>query len=307
MISKNDLLTRISLYITASVLFFSAATKFIMVLSEPIIPKTPLETREFLIVQSMLITGLAIWLICGFFKKAGWLLAVLAFTVFIADSLYKAFSGAASCGCFGQVEVNPWITVCLIDLPILIMLIVFRPKGIKLCPPPWPTFDHFIATAIPTVLLLTAMGWTMAKYVPPAQTDDYIYVEKDKWQGNKFEYLNDIDIADQLADGLAVVLFYHNDCPNCIEAMPIYSEFNDIISLSEQKITFAFIQLPPYDMEVESPVPAGTNCLLGKLSKERKWLTATPLLVVLEDGVVVKLWEAEVPMDLDELLEDIFN
>jgi hypothetical protein len=45
-------------------------------------------------------------------------------------TLYKAVTGAASCGCFGSVHVNPWITLFAIDLPALLALSIFRPKPV---------------------------------------------------------------------------------------------------------------------------------------------------------------------------------
>jgi hypothetical protein len=45
-------------------------------------------------------------------------------------TLYKAITGAASCGCFGSVQVNPWITLFAIDLPALLALSIFRRKSV---------------------------------------------------------------------------------------------------------------------------------------------------------------------------------
>ncbi|AQQ09353.1 hypothetical protein L21SP3_01157 [Sedimentisphaera cyanobacteriorum] len=304
---NRNLLSEITLWLTSAVLIFSAATKFKMVLSEPIVPANIFEAREFVIVQTVLITGLAIWLVCGIFRKAGWLLAVIAFIVFTLDSLYKGLSGAASCGCFGGVTVNPWITVFAINLPVLILLTLFRPQGEKLLPPPWPNARHLVSTALPTALLIASVSWTMVHFEPPAETEDYLYVEEEKWEGEYFEYLYDISIADQLAEGLSIMLFYHNDCPNCREAIPVYEEFNQVMQASGQDVKVAFIHLPSQGSSAPDPVPQDTTCLTGEIVNQRQWLTATPLVIVTEDGTVLEVWENEVPMDLDKLLSAVFG
>ena len=62
----------------------------------------------------------------GFALAAAWLTTLLTFAVFAASSLGQAWVGQASCGCFGQVQVNPWSTLAL-DVSILLLLIVTRP------------------------------------------------------------------------------------------------------------------------------------------------------------------------------------
>lgn len=43
---------------------------------------------------------------------------------------YKDLTGTASCGCFGTVHVNPWLTLFAIDLPAVIVLGLFRPPSV---------------------------------------------------------------------------------------------------------------------------------------------------------------------------------
>ncbi|MGE4285008.1 MAG: MauE/DoxX family redox-associated membrane protein [Phycisphaerae bacterium] len=305
MTSTGEFARRIAAYITAAVLLFSAAMKFQLLMTEPIMPVTILESRLATIAITVLITGLAVWLCCGMFRKIAWTLAIAAFGVFTADALYKAISGASSCGCFGKVAVNPWITVCAINLPILIMLIALWPKKDKFFSPPWPAIDHLLGTALPTGLLLTLLLWTALSYPPASETDEYVQVDAAAWTGEAFSHLGEIDIAGEISDGLSALLFYHNDCHTCVEMLPVYNGFSEI--LSEQGIKIAFIELPPYGGPEPSALPAGTTALTGSLTNPREWITSTPLLIVLQDGVVVKMWENEIPQTLDELLESIFE
>jgi hypothetical protein len=61
--------------------------------------------------------ALSVWLLSGLFKKGAWLAALVCFSFVSMITHYKAVTGAASCGCFGSVQANPWITLFTIGLP----------------------------------------------------------------------------------------------------------------------------------------------------------------------------------------------
>lgn len=76
---------------------------------------------EFEIVLGILLLG-------GFKSKLLWSISLLTFSWFSAVSLYLALTGQASCGCFGQVRVSPWLSLG-IDLVVVAALLVLRPAG----------------------------------------------------------------------------------------------------------------------------------------------------------------------------------
>ncbi len=301
------MMNRLVMAVASAVLLFAAVTKYWMIMTEPILSRGFWESRDFFIIHVFLTTGLAIWLVCGLFRKASWLLVIAAFTVFIGDTFYRAIVGEVSCGCFGRVVVDPWVTLFAINLPIIVLLLLFRPAGEKLLPPPWPSARHFFGVAVPTFILLGVILFTAFNYLPPAQTDQYKVVDNQEWIGTEFEMLSQIDAADSLRDGLCVILFYHNDCPNCREAIPVYSQIYDEITAEGNTTIIAFIEMPPYGDASDSPIPEDSQCITGRLDDTKKWYAATPLLVVIEDGIVIKSFEYEVPLDFDSLMESIFE
>ncbi len=301
------LLNRLAMVIAATVLLFAAATKYIMIMTAPIISVSFSQSREFMLISIFLTTGLGIWLVCGLFRKAAHLLAILAYSVFVLDNIYKIVIGSASCGCFGRVEVSPWITIFAVNIPILLLLFIFRPVGEKLLPPPFPKAAHFFAAAIPTFLLLALIVYTALAFEPPKATDNYRLVDHQSWIGSEFEMLSQIDVADELRSGFCLVLFYHNDCPNCREAVPVYSRMYDDFFADDDTTKIAFIEMPPYGNPAESPVPPDTQCITGTLDTTIKWYAASPLLVVIEDGVVLRSWDYVVPLTFDELMEGVFE
>lgn len=110
------------------VLLISAALlKGHQLMTEPVANRDIWSYRPFLIFQVESELALGIWLLSRLFRRLAWLVAGFLFGLFCCFTFYKALTGAASCGCFGKVHVNPWITLAAIDLPAVATLIAFRP------------------------------------------------------------------------------------------------------------------------------------------------------------------------------------
>lgn len=294
---------RIVMTLAGCLFIFAAVLKAHQLLTEPILAETFWESWLFSLIQIPLELGLGIWLICGLFRKAVWLIATLAFAGFIVYTLHRGLIGAASCGCFGRVHVNPWITLSAIDIPFFLALLFLPPKGEKLLPPPWPSAKHFFGVAIPTFVLLGVLVPVLVFNKPPEKTDKYILVKPEEWiPSQQWPMLKHIDIADSLRSAVVVALLYHSDCPDCREAIPVYDQLNRDLATNDDAIRFAFIEIPPYARPKDSPIPADTSCLTGKLDSSKKWYIKTPLVVLLQDGSLVKYWQVEVP-DLDRILD----
>jgi thiol-disulfide isomerase/thioredoxin len=311
-------------------LIIASILKSHQLLTEPIISKGFWESWQFFLIQIPLELGLGIWLVCGLFRKAGWLLGVLAFGLFIGVTLQKGISGAGSCGCFGRVHVNPWITFSVMDVPFFALLLIFRPKGEKLLPPPWPSERHFFGVAIPTFILLPVLVLVLVFNKPPEKTDKYEVIKPQEWvkkeavtakpviekptdqnqsaqpkitkQAEEWPMLKHIDVADSLRNGVVVVLLYHWDCPNCREAIPKYNKMCSELGGGEGSIRFAFIEIPSYGRQEDNPVPQDTSCLKGRLDTSKQWYITTPLVVLIENGTVIKSWEVQAP-NLDQIFE----
>ena len=108
-------------------LLVAAVLKGHELLTVPVADKDLWSWRPFMIFQVEFELALGIWLLSGLFKPLAWLASLLCFGLFCCVTLYKALTGAASCGCFGRIHVNPWITLTIIDLPAVIGLRLFRP------------------------------------------------------------------------------------------------------------------------------------------------------------------------------------
>lgn len=395
------------------------------------------ESYEFFLVQIPLEFALGIWMISGLFRKAAWAAGMLAYFGFIFVTLTKALGNAESCGCFGQVHIDPWITLFAIDIPFFLLLAIFRPRGEKLLPPPWPNPFHALAVAVPVIGFMVLAAPIMVAFRPvckkpeqwtpvdpaalkrpvtnrPAtktETPDRLVEpaapqvapeakapetnetpkpdtaaiaaqipasepnaepsapavpEGQNWQSRSDEtespneatestgplvvivesptvnfepnrlpeaqaaepnrvvpaepneapaaaeaalrwpWLEHIDIADRLDEGLAVVLMYHHDCPTCAVMVPKYSEYCRQVG-PEEGLTIAFLAVPPYGGISKGPVPADTSCLTGKLSDKQNWLIMSPYVVALIDGAFVRDWPEGTAPEPENLMDEIFG
>jgi len=278
------------------------------------------EAYEFFLVQIPLELCLGLWLVSGLFRKAAWLVGTLAYFGFIFVTLYKGAIGAESCGCFGQIPVNPWLTLGLIDIPMFLLLVLNRPgQEYKLLPPPWPNTFHAIVFAIPifAVLIFAAPALVAFKPTcikpdepngsviknPRAKPDDPNAVPPQKVK--LWSWLEYIDITEQLKGGLVVVLMYHHDCSTCATMVPRYDRyFRKMKEAGDDSMKIAFLAVPPYSEK--GPVPADTVCLRGKLSDKQKWAITSPYVVALIDGEVVKTWKQGTAPEPEKIMDEIF-
>ena len=313
--------------IAGCVLLIAGILKIQQLLTEPIISDGFWESWAFFVIQIPLELGLAIWLLSGLFRKACWLLTLISFAGFIGIILYKVMTDAESCGCFGTVKVDPRITLAAIDIPIFLALAIFRPVGQKFSPPPWPNAKHFFSVGIGTFIILPVVVAVLIFNKPPLETKTYEVVNPQEWvkpkikpaverpeikqpietnepAKNEWQKLEQIDVADELRSGIWIVLFYHFNCPDCRETIPVYEEIYNSLKGNDEAIRFAFIEMPPYGDKNQQIVSADTECLRGQLMK--KWFVTTPLVVILLDGEVLATWEGAAP-GLDELLDAAFS
>ena len=124
------------------------------------------ESYEFFLIQIPLEFALGVWMVSGLFRKAAWLAGTLSYFGFIFATLAKLLAGAESCGCFGQVHVDPKITLFAIDIPFFLLLAIFRPRATKLFPPPWPNLAYLLAVFVPTIALMVAAPAAMIALRP---------------------------------------------------------------------------------------------------------------------------------------------
>jgi thiol-disulfide isomerase/thioredoxin len=290
-------------------------------LTEPLAGSSIWSCRAFLIFQVEFELAVGIWFLSGLFRKTAWLAAVCCFSLFSVVSFYKGITGAASCGCFGPVHLNPWITLFAIDLPAVIALWISRPKlSFGLTPTwaftagrgfikglvreftvPWPSTPRLTATICIGLATLCLTTPILALNEPAKITSTYEVLEPETWVGKELPILEHTDIADSLKQGTWVVLFYHYDCPDCAKAIPTYEQMARELAGDKDFLRVAFIEVPPYRPE---PISEASPCILGRLADAKQWFITTPAVALLVDGEVTAAWEEKAP-SLQDLMDQL--
>ena len=276
------------------ILLAAAVLKGWQLATEPVANESIFTYRWSLMAQVEVELLLGLWLLSGLYRKQVWWSALAGFAFFSCVTLYKGLSGAASCGCFGKVEVSPWYTLVL-DLAAVAALLLFRP----VVQVDRQTRAVRMRVAVATLLLLAIGvpgGVAMAGYQPAALTNDgqifgegeFVLLEPETWVGKPFPLLEYIDIGDHLAEGDWIVLLYHHDCPSCREAIAAYQRAACELDGVAGAPRFAFIEIPPYGPSAyrratETPVRK------GRLSDAKEWLISTPTAIILSELNVTNL------------------
>jgi hypothetical protein len=272
------------------------------------------------------------------------------------------------------VEVDPWRTLFAIGIPFALLLAIFRPKGQKLLPPPWPHVGHALATAVPIFAALIFAAPLLVAFrpdfikpqdwqpqIPPVRkpivepkpvepvepikepvaepvaeptepaepaatpepakepaprpepdkeetqednTDKPTKPVEEAKAPERWPWLEHIDIAEQLKDGLVVVYLYHHDCSVCAESVPKFEDFSRTMA---GEFTLAYVAIPPYGRDENGLIPADTPNLHGKLTDKQRWAITSPLVVALIDGSVAKTWPQGTAPEPENLIDEIFT
>ncbi|MDR3108511.1 MAG: hypothetical protein LBU65_02315, partial [Planctomycetaceae bacterium] len=224
-------------FTVAMIILIAAGLKFQQLITVPLLGEGLLNARWF----NVLVVGFELffgtWLIFGMLPKLTWLASVGLFSVFSSVSLYKAISGETSCGCFGAVTVNPWVT-SVFDIFIVGLLIVFRPIEIRFR---WNVLKTFyqellefrqyrrfvigvvawLAVALPVTYVVMNVDFvSLSGNTKLSGNEKSVTLEPANWLGKKFPLLEYIDFendfdSDEVKTGEWFVLLYRHDCLEC--------------------------------------------------------------------------------------------
>ena len=202
--------------------------------------------------------------------------------------------GAESCGCFGSVEVNPWVTL-VTDVTFLLGLVFlgrrdsrlalgrFLPTSRVVAAGVWSLASVFAAFALPADNPVEPSTATAS--ATPLPADGYYLPDYEEWIGRPFR---DLEIASwitglpvDLEVGQQYVIFFRKDCEHCHELMEIY--FNG--SLDWPATAIAVPEREGWPTENLQPFPC-VGCRVAELPAGVDWFLQTPVLVRLADGVV---------------------
>ena len=237
--------------------------------------------------------ALGLWLISGLTRRLAHVAALFCFLIFITVNFSMGHMGYESCGCYGAIEIHPWVSA-LINLGIILALGLTLPKpsgrsggGGWLSPMPrnGPTG---LAAAITIVALptLVLMAQDRREAFDPDRPDQArAYAEPEQWLGGQLPIFTAIDQGERLRHGQWEVIFYRHTCPACRRHVDEKLE----TSPPSRHTRRMLVEIPPYHPSTPRSAVRQAGWRYAQLTDSRSWFFSTPTTVHLEDGLVVQV------------------
>jgi len=285
---------RIVAFVLGAVLLSATVLKGYDLAARPVVDDAMLAARWFWLALVPAEAVLGLWLLLfGFAARWVWKLCLACFSAFAWVSAWKAFSGEASCQCFGNLSVSPWWTLWL-DLSSLTVLWVTRPNA-----PLGPATDAGTAIRLEETRHRGAFQrqWVWLCIFPLAMVtglyqvfahvgwtgDGAIVVDHRQWVGKSLPLARDIDIWPEIRQGAWLLLFHRHDCPVCRDAIAdLTAASRSALEVGELRV--AIVEIPPFRTTVPQIVDG--PLLHGRLTSRTNYVMRTPVLVELRDGYV---------------------
>ncbi len=246
-------------------------------------------------------TFLGLWLISGALPHAARRVAIGCFSVFACYTLYEALAGKADCGCFGQVQVNPWFTFILDVSLVLALTFLGKPGAGNAGNSRWAQRKWPLAAAAAiglaagvTVAMLHPKIISAANGLASADNGRIVILEPHHWLYHRLPVLADIvsqhgnkPLGRQLATGNWVIMFYHASCGECRRTIPIYEQFAKREMLAGKTPHVAFVRVPSGSGVSARGMFHSNIALHGNMDATHDWFATTPIVVQLHNLTVV--------------------
>jgi hypothetical protein len=285
-------------FVIAIILLIAAGLKAHQLATTPIPPSvqgsifTPLLTilnnRWLLMIVVEVEILFALILFSGVLQQLTWLISQLCFTTFFIVSIIKGLSGENSCGCFGIVTVNPWITAT-IDIILVVLLAIFR-EPIK--------FNFILLTperkkltlvlviwsflAVPNLLAMNSLKQqshpTLGIEFTGPDGKRMIQLEPETWIGKEFPLtprFKQTANYKMLMQGTWTIILIHTECKKCLQLI------SDIEKQNNKNVAIIEIPSEQFSGSIKTYFP------YFKLDENNGWYVTTPLVIELSDGICV--------------------
>jgi hypothetical protein len=249
----------------------------------PVLSEGLLHARWFNVFVVEFEIFFSFWLITGLLPKLTWLASIVLFSTFTIVSLFKAVTGEVSCGCFGGLVVNPWITT-MFDIGVVGLLGISRPKGNFLC---WVSSRSLllycgfcILTGVAVYAWISQVAFERLEQVGQVLEGNTVQLEPESWIGKEFPLRDYVVGGQDLVRGRWTLLLFRPGCSRCDE---------EKIKLSKQ-VENKTVRVAFLNITSKKTLPNNwTDIKTYQLTYNVSWVADTPVVIELQDGVVLSV------------------
>jgi hypothetical protein len=236
--------------------------------------------------------GLAGWMLFG--RRLLWpaRIALCAFVGLSSVAFYKLLRGDESCGCFGEIRLNP-AYVLAFDLAAVVALIHLRASDFRIAPRVWPVrLRRLAAFAVLSLCALLAIRhWPvrLEAATTDIQSAYHVVLKPESWIGHPLPLSQYIDQGQALERGDWIVVFHSDGCSMCREAVPKFEQLGDLLSGAGKAPRFALVEMPPFANPSSAARQKHLRCVLARLSDSKRWSVPLPTALRVSDGRVTAI------------------
>jgi hypothetical protein len=225
---------------------------------------------------------LGLWMVVGGVSRLRHAIAIIWFCLLAIVATIESIHAIPSCGCFGSVRILPALTATF-DVSAVVALWLTRSVGTR-----QTCSSGRIRLSIGILLAVSASAalWIAFYFGRPAAVpgDHLVILDPGSWLNQEFPLFDEINGSAPLQSGQWRMIFYHYDCPDCVDAIDLYRA-----KPANGGVRTAFVAVPPLPPPGADPVPDAPGYLHLQLSPDHEWFVTTPLVIVLKDGIVRRI------------------
>ena len=197
-----------------------------------------------------------------------------AFSAFLAWNLYQVATGSATCGCFGDLRVPPWLAACL-DLSILIFLVAVCRRGEQVAKVSLLRTGQVAVVSLAVTVLISTVADT----------------RRAVRGGN-----GDVALESYLR-GDWIIILHRPGCRKCEEVIDNYRHL--ALDLSEAAPTFRIGFADVTDPRLSHVIAQLKGPSILNTSEGSG--VPAPAVMMVVNGVTRKAWTDDVPVSMEEL------
>jgi hypothetical protein len=230
-----------------------------------------------------------IWLWGGVSPRLTRKVSAVLFLALAAISAARGVRGDASCGCFGEVSIHPWLTFALdIGLALGLGLGCVEGGPPAVLPRRRVAVVVLLGLAMSLPVALLSRRPALSRASVDGEIDDgasYVVLDPARWRGKRLPLLKYLPFGGELGHGRWNLLVYRRGCEKCDEAVGQLARATDA-ERSGRPGRWALIELPPMGRDRGREPPRPEGMALARLDSSRVWIAEVPFTVVVVDGVV---------------------